>query len=91
MTSLMMSHSIFSPTAIITTEEEWRWATSIMMAYWIFKYAIPVILSGDGSFGFWPNFQHGFQLAGDVRVFAKLENRKLLVVKNNASSEIWKH
>ncbi|MEB2781518.1 hypothetical protein U3A58_14045 [Algoriphagus sp. C2-6-M1] len=43
MTSLMMSHSIFSPTAIITTEEEWRWATSIMMAYWIFKYAIPVM------------------------------------------------
>lgn len=45
--------------------------------------------NGDGSFDFVPNRYHGLQLVGDVRHFEILQPGRLLVVKNNASSEIW--
>ncbi|TFV93424.1 hypothetical protein E4S40_14330 [Algoriphagus kandeliae] len=46
---------------------------------------------GDGSFEFVPNRSLGLQLEGDIRHFDILQPGRLLVVKNNAASEIWNY
>jgi len=48
---------------------------------------------GDGTFTFWENRDHGLSLHGDIRDLQILTNKnekKLMVIKNNAAVEIWK-
>ncbi|MCS5491519.1 VCBS repeat-containing protein [Algoriphagus limi] len=46
---------------------------------------------GDGNFEYIPNRSIGLQLEGDIRHFDILQPGRLLVVKNNAASEIWNY
>ncbi|MEN2283780.1 VCBS repeat-containing protein [Algoriphagus sp. SE2] len=46
--------------------------------------------TGDGSFEYWPNSQHGMRLDGDIRAIDKLDEHQFLIVKNSGPAEIWK-
>lgn len=54
------------------------------------SYGEILLGKGDGTFTYWPNFQHGLKLEGDIRAFDLLGTDQLLVVKNNAAAEVWK-
>lgn len=47
--------------------------------------------NGDGTFTFSPNRENGLRLDGDVRAFSLLGERRILVIKNSASTEIWNY
>ncbi|GAA0877938.1 VCBS repeat-containing protein [Algoriphagus jejuensis] len=47
--------------------------------------------NGDGTFTYSPNRENGLKLDGDVRAFALLGDKKVLVVKNSAAAEIWRY
>lgn len=53
------------------------------------SYGEILLGNGDGTFDYWKNATHGLKLDGDIRAFGLLPNKKLLVVKNSASAEIW--
>lgn len=53
------------------------------------SYGEVLIGNGDGSFTYSPNRENGLKLEGDIRAFALLKDRQILVVKNSASAEIW--
>ncbi|MBN3583877.1 VCBS repeat-containing protein [Algoriphagus aestuarii] len=53
------------------------------------SYGEVLLGKGDGTFDFWNNAEHGLKIDGDVRAFGMLDNKKLLVVKNSGSAEIW--
>jgi enediyne biosynthesis protein E4 len=53
------------------------------------SYGEVLIGTGDGSFTYSPNRENGLKLEGDIRAFALLKDRQILVVKNSASAEIW--
>ncbi|WP_332912420.1 VCBS repeat-containing protein [Algoriphagus boritolerans] len=55
------------------------------------SYGDVLIGKGDGTFTFSPNYQNGLKLEGDVREFALLGEKQILVVKNSAAAEIWKY
>jgi hypothetical protein len=50
-----------------------------------------LIGNGDGTFRYLPNAQHQLKLSGEIRAISRLNDQKLLIVKNNSAAEIWKY
>jgi hypothetical protein len=54
------------------------------------SYGEILLGKGDGTFTYWPNYQHGLKLEGDIRAIDWLSEEEFLIVKNSGPVEIWK-